>query len=71
MLFLCILNTQGCPFDDPGHSSLGPNYETPNVEYQYNDPNRAGVGFGHGMSLNSGSGGVAENYMQVFVRNTP
>gem|GEM_PF-3750481 len=58
-----------CPFDDPGSSSLGPNQEYPNVEYDSSGSTvRMGIGFGHGLGLNTGTRNTGANNLRVYVR---
>ena len=64
----------GCPFDDPGSvSSLGPGGAHPDNENEpglgsSNVNQHRGVGFGWSILQNTGVTGLAENYVQVFVR---
>jgi hypothetical protein len=58
----------GCPFDDPAEFGLGPHGPCgacpPNfvsTEFNY-------LGFANALLLNSGTAGMAQNYMQIYVR---
>ncbi len=52
----------GCPGDDPGSSSsLGPGYRNQSTE-------NSAIGFGWGISGNTGDTGTGTNYMKIFVR---
>lgn len=67
-------NNNGCPFDDPAGSGLGPDISNPSIEidstYVLDDPELGvpGHGFGHAARLNTGTPGAAENYLQAYVR---
>ena len=60
----------GCPLDDPGvRGSLGPAVSGPSFEWNPGEgPPGRSVGFGYSLGVNTGAGGAAENYMQVYVR---
>jgi hypothetical protein len=64
-------HNNGCPFDDPAISSLGPDASAPTVEV-WSGHEEAGTGFGTGfgwaLDLNTGTSSAAENYMWVLVR---
>lgn len=56
-------NNGGCPFDDPGGASFGPDV-CPGCEAgEY-----GGAGFGWALDLNTGASGAAANYIQMYVR---
>ncbi|RYZ38096.1 MAG: hypothetical protein EOO71_25430 [Myxococcaceae bacterium] len=54
-------NNQGCPFDDPGGASLGPDIGSRPDEV-------TGIGFGSPLGLNTGTPGTATNYIQMYIR---
>ena len=53
----------GCPFDDPARTGLGP----VGVVRDYSTE-MTGLGFAHSMGLNRGAAGKAQNYMWVLIR---
>lgn len=53
----------GCPFDDPGSVSLGPDAHPNGVATEVD-----GAGFGWALGLNTGAPGSATNYIQMYVR---
>jgi len=59
-------NNAGCPFDDPGHFSFGPNSLYPGVEadasYEF------GQGYGGALGLNTGANGTGENAIEMYLR---
>ena len=58
-----VSTNQGCPYDDPsGDGNLGP-ATGGNVSTEQTD-----LGYGNVLGLNTGSSGLGENYMQIFVR---
>ena len=54
-------NNDGCPLDDPVTASIGPHYSSVSTE-------RAAIGFGGRLGLNTGTAGAAQNYLQMYVR---
>jgi hypothetical protein len=54
-------NNGGCPFDDPGAASFGPDIGIPAGESGY-------AGLGYALDLNTGAPGAAANYIQMYVR---
>ncbi|HSP79031.1 MAG TPA: hypothetical protein VLQ93_10905, partial [Myxococcaceae bacterium] len=50
-----------CPFDEPAYASTGPTLSYPDFELP-------GVGFGEALGLNTGEQGMAQNYLQIYVR---
>jgi len=61
-------NNVGCPLDDVGHYGFGNNKLYPTAESNASTSATFGAGFGGPLSLNTGSLGAAENYIQVWVR---
>ena len=67
-------NNDGCPFDDPTGSSMGPDSSNASAEidasfvYSGSPGTIYGHGFGFALGANVGSPGAAENYLQVYVR---
>jgi hypothetical protein len=58
-----IGNNGGCPFDDPGGASFGPDVHSAVAAREIE-----GVGFGGALGLNTGAPGTATNYIQMYVR---
>jgi hypothetical protein len=56
-------NNGGCPFDDPGNASFGPDIYPEGASNEY-----GGSGFGWALDLNTGAPGAAANYIQMYVR---
>ena len=54
-------NDAACPFDDPAEAGFGPDQAQPDVE-------TPAVGFGRALGLNTGAPGMAENFLQMYVR---
>jgi len=65
-------NNSGCPLDDPGQTgNLGPDKWNASVE-SLSAPGAAGPqanGFGWALGLNTGTPGLGQNYMDVYVRS--
>ena len=61
-------NNVGCPLDDVGHNGFGNNKLYPTAESDASTGSNFGAGFGGAIGANTGTLGVAENYIQVWVR---
>ncbi|TNF31788.1 MAG: hypothetical protein EP329_11825 [Deltaproteobacteria bacterium] len=61
-------NNSACPFDDPAEAGLGPVNQCSNCPVGYSASERPARGFGGPKSLNTGTAGAAQNYIQVYVR---
>ena len=60
-----VSTNQGCPYDDPsGDGNLGPSTGD-SICVEQTD-----LGFANVLSLNAGTGGAGENYMEIYVRDT-
>lgn len=59
----------GCPFDEPGQTGLGPSNPCGSPQCTGHDLiEESGVGFGSALNVNTGVKGAAQNYFRVFVR---
>ncbi|WP_428261114.1 fibrinogen-like YCDxxxxGGGW domain-containing protein [Haliangium sp.] len=61
-------NNNGCPFDDPGLASLGPQDQCAQCGPGTDTTEHEGVGFGTPLNLNTGDPGSGENRMLMFAR---
>lgn len=57
-----------CPFDDTASDGLGPINQCSNCAAGTSDLESGGRGFGADAGLNTGTTGLAENYLPVYVR---
>ena len=57
-----------CPFDDTASDGLGPINQCSNCAAGTSALEAGGRGFGADAGLNTGTAGLAENYLQVYVR---